>query len=255
MKMNTFMRRSGALLTTAGVAAALTMLTPVAADAAVHAQFAARGSANVDYTGPTVGGSCDLTSAPGSDDIETSIASFTHGTRHKAVNMDATFASSDNAADTVRVRGHVSADFTVKRKHKDLTSFDLGVGGSVKITHSVSGSHCSGSGVVLGEMAIQFTEHHKGYFYLTRDTKKPGSVSAFAMINAQTGKLVTLDVFEGSKSHQTSRALLKPGKYVVEIAEAGIQAGPGGIILKSAQGLSAKVARTIHLQGEFKRKH
>ncbi len=60
MKTNTFLRRSGAVLTSAGVAAALTLLTPIAADAAVHAQFAAQGSADATYTGPTVGGTCDL---------------------------------------------------------------------------------------------------------------------------------------------------------------------------------------------------
>jgi hypothetical protein len=249
------MRRSGALLTTAGVAAALTMLTPVAANAAVHAQYAAAAEAEANYTGPTIGGTCDLASAPGSDDIQTSISSFTHGTRHKAVNMDATFASSDNGGDTVRVRGHLSSDLTIKRRHKDLTSFDLGVGGSVKITHSVSGSACEAQGDVLGEMAIVFTEHHKGYFYLTRTTKKPGSIAEFVLVNTKNNKLVTLDIFSGSKSHETSRALLKPGKYAVELAVAGITTGTGGIILKSGTPVSAKVARTIHLQGEFKRKH
>ena len=104
-------------------------------------------------------------------------------------------------------------------------------------------------------MALAFTEHHKGYFSLTRTTKKPGSLSAFVLVNLKNGKVVTLDVFEGSKSHQTSRALLKPGKYGVELSEIGISAGGGGILLKSPEALSAKVARTIHLQGEFQRKH
>ena len=254
MTKSTFIRRSGAVLTSAGVTAALTLGMPLAANAAVHAQFAAAGQADADYTGPTIGGTCDLTSAPGTDNVQSSTSTFTHGTRHHAVNLDATFASSDNAADTVRVRGHVSSDLTVRRKHKDLTSFDFAAGGSVKITHALSGSNCAGSGSVFGEMAMAFTEHHKGYFYLTRSTKKPGSLSAFVLINLKNGKVVTLDVFEGSRSHQTSRALLKPGHYGVQLSEIGISAGGGGILLKSPEALSAKVARTIHLQGEFKRK-
>jgi hypothetical protein len=253
MTMSTLIRRSGAVLTSTCAAAALTLLTPVGAQAAVHGQYEAFGSANADYTGPTIGGDCNLSSAPGSDQVETATTSFTHGTRHKALNLDATFASSDNSADTVRIRGHVSSDLTIKRKHKDLTSFDLGVGGSVKITHSMSGSACRGSGAVVAETSIVFTEHHKGYFYFTRDTKKPNSVSEFILVNLKTNKLVTLDFYEGSKSHQTSRALLKPGKYAVELAEAGIVGGQLGLAAKSQ--LSAKVARTIHLQGEFKRKH
>ena len=103
-------------------------------------------------------------------------------------------------------------------------------------------------------MALAFTEHHKGYLSLTRSTKKPGSLSAFVLINLKNGKVVTLDVFEGSRSHQTSRTLLKPGHYGVQLSEIGISAGGGGILLKSPEALSAKVARTIHLQGEFKRK-
>ena len=253
MKTNTFLRRSGAVLTSAGVAAALTLMTPLAANAAVQAQFAAQGSADASYNGPTVGGTCEL--SDGDSDTQSSIAMFTHGTKHRSVNLDATFASSDNAADTVRVRGHVNADFTVRKKNRDLRSFELAVGGSIKVTHALGGSACDGSGFVDGAFILQFTEHHKGFFYLTRDTQKTGSVAELVLINLKNGKLVTLDIYAGGKSHSVSRALLKPGKYAVQIAQAGITTGTAGIILKSGQPVSAKVARTIHLQGEFKRKH
>jgi hypothetical protein len=252
MKKNAFLRRSGVVLTTAGVTAALTLGLPLAANAAVHAQFAAAASANADYTGPTIGGTCLLSS--GDDGTESSIATFTHGTKHRSVNLDATFASSDNAADTVRVRGHLNTDLTIRKQGKDLKSFDFAAGGSVKINHALSGSSCAGSGTVIGEMAIEFTEHHKGYFYLTRTTKKPGSIAVFALVNLENGKLVTLDLFQGTRSKSTSRALLKPGHYGVELSEIGISAGTGGIILKSPEARSAKVARTIHLLAEFKRK-
>ena len=253
MNINMLARRSGAVLTSAGVAAALTLMTPVAADAAVQAQFAAQGSADATYDGPTIGGTCDLTD--GDDSTESSVADLTHGTKHRSVNLDATFASSDNPADTVRVRGHASADFTVKKKNRDLTSFGLAVGGTVKVTHAMGGSACDGSGFVAGAFILQFTEHHKGYLYLTRSTKKAGSIAEIVLVNLDNDKLETLDIYQGGRSHQTSRALLKPGRYAVQIAQAGISTDTSGIILKSGRPVSAKIARTIHLQGEFKRTH
>jgi|tagenome__1003787_1003787.scaffolds.fasta_scaffold20648497_1 hypothetical protein len=246
-------RRSGAVLTSVAVAAALTILAPSAAQAGVHAQFAAAGQASANYTGPTVGGQCNL--ASGDSSVESSIATFSHGTKSRSASVDATFASTDNAADTVRVQGHVNTSLNVKRRGKDLASFNLGVGGTVKVSHALTNSNCAGSGAVLGEMAFQFTEHHKGWFYLTRDTKKPGSISEFVLINLNSGKLVTLDLFEGTKSHSVSRALLKPGNYGIELAEAGIMGGgSGGIALKS-QARVSKIARSITLLGEFKPKH
>jgi hypothetical protein len=251
--MHTLARRSGAAVTAGAAAAALTLLSPVAAHAAVNSEFAALGTADANYTGPTLGGSCALTSAPGTDSPESSIATFTHGTKHRSVDLDATFASSDNPADTVRVRGHSEADFTIDKGGKDLKSFALAVGASVKITHSMGGSSCDGEGFTGAAFALQFTEHHKGHIFLTRDTKKPGSVSEFVLFNATSGKLVTLDLYAGTKSHATSRALLKPGTYIVEFAQAGISTGTAGLILKSGQPVSRKIARTIHLSGVFKR--
>ncbi len=143
----------------------------------------------------------------------------------------------------------------MKKKGRDLKSFGLAVGGSIKVTHAMGGSACDGSGFIAGAFIIEFTEHHKGYFYLTRDTKKPGSIAEIVLVNLNTEKLETLDIYSGGKSHQTSRALLKPGHYAVEIAQAGISTDTSGIILKSGRPVSAKVARTIHLQGEFKAKH
>ena len=117
----------------------------------------------------------------------------------------------------------------------------------------MAGSACDGDGFAGAAFTIEFTEHHKGYLYLTRDTKKPGSVSEFVLVNENSGKLVTLDLYSGGKSHATSRALLKPGKYVVEFAIAGISTGTAGIVLKSGEPVSAKVERTIHFSGLFKR--
>lgn len=255
MKLTLRTRRTSAVLTSAAVAAALTLLSPGAAHASVQAMFGAAANADADYTGPTIGGACTLSSAPGSDTVNSSTATFGRGTRSRSIDLDATFASSDNPADTVRVRGHVSSTLTVRKKHRDLTSFDMATGGSIRFTHPLTNSNCAGSGVVLGQMQMAFSEHHKGWFYLTRDTKKPGSVVEFVLVNLKNGKLVTLDFFAGTHSHSTSRALLKPGRYGVELGVEGIEAGSAGFSLKSAQPRSSKIAKTLTLHGEFKRTH
>ncbi len=243
-------RRVLAVTASTGLAVALAWLPAGGANAKVVGTYEAVGQANANYTGPTIGGTCDL--ILGDDNPASPTASFSHGTKRRSINLDATFASSDNAADTVRVRGHAASALTLKKRHRDLASFNLGVGGAVKVTHSTSGSTCDGQGSVLAEVTIQFTEHKKGFFTLTRDTKKRGSVEEFILINLKNNKLVTLDFFEGTHSHATSRALLKPGKYAVE-AVAGITGGEGGGILKS-QPRSTRTALTLSLHGVFKPK-
>ncbi|HET8664303.1 MAG TPA: hypothetical protein VFM08_08315 [Nocardioides sp.] len=252
MATSTLARRSGAAVTGAAVAAALTLLTPVPAHAQVATQFAAQGSASADYTGASPTGTCDVT-VPDADEVTSGIATFSRGTKHRSMDLDATFASSDNPADTVRVRAHSGADLTIKKKNRDLKAFDLAVGGSVKITHSMANSSCQGQGFAGAIFQIKFTEHHKGRLFLTRDTTKRHSISEFLLLNADNGKLVTLDLFSGDQSHATFRAKLKPGKYIVQFAVAGISTGTEGIVLKSGAPVSAKIARTVHLSGLFKR--
>jgi hypothetical protein len=104
---------------------------------------------------------------------------------------------------------------------------------------------------VLGATMIEFTEHKKGYFYLTRDTKKPNSISECIIVNESTGKLVTLDLYSGDQSHETSRALMKPGTYEIFETEAGLSIDGSGLMLKSAP-RAAKAKLTVHLSGEFK---
>jgi hypothetical protein len=251
MTMSTLVRRSGAVLTSAGVAAALTLLSPGAAHAAVQAQFVAVGQASASYNGPTSGGTCNLTSPVGSNNVESTTAAFQHGTKSRSVNLDATWASSDNSSDTVRVQGHVRSTLDVERRNsRDLKSFDLGVGGTVKINHSMAGSACSAQGAVFGATIIAFTEHKKGVLTLTRDTRKPGSILVFQVVDLTSGKAVTVDLFQGPKSHSVSRAVLKPGQYAIEPAQAGITAGGNGSIFKSAP-RTTQTALTIHLQGTF----
>jgi hypothetical protein len=241
--------RSVALLAIAGAAAALTLVPSAGAQAAVQAQYAATGDANANYIGPTSGGTCDRTS--GDDGPIGQIRTFGHGTRTSSVDLSATFTSSDNSTDKVKVKGHVDTSLTIKRKHSDLSSFALSAGGSLKITHTVAGSACQGSGQVVANLPeLAFTEHKKGTIYLTRDTKKPNSFTEFILLNANTGSAVALDVFQGTRSHVTYRATLKPGTYVVQQTLAGLAIGSTGI-LKSAS-LTKRAAQTVHLQGQFK---
>jgi hypothetical protein len=245
MTSTTLLRRSVAGLAGAGVTAALT-LVPTGAHAAVHAKYDAEGDAQATFA--TSGGSCTLTS--GNADPVSSGVAFTHGTKHQSVDLDATFTNSLNSADTVRVRGHGDSALTLRKKHNDLTAFDLSVGGSIKITHSVSGSQCEASGAVFGEMSAEFSEHKKGWMTITRTTKKPGSASIYSLVDVTRNKPVAEEIFEGGHSKEVVRALLKPGKYVIEEAEAGIVAGEGNAIFAKT-GRRSTVAQTVHISGSF----
>jgi hypothetical protein len=241
--------RSVALLAIAGAAAALTLVPSAGAQAAVQAEYAATGDANANYIGPTSGGTCDRTS--GDDGPIGQIRTFGHGTRTSSVDLSATFTSSDNSSDQVKMKGHIDTSLTLKRKHNDLSAFAITAGGSLKVTHTVAGSACRGQAAVIANVLdVEFTEHHKGWLYLTRDTKKPNSFDEFILVNETTGSAVALDVFQGTKSHVTSRALLKKGTYVIEETAAGLAIGSAGI-LKSAS-LTKKAAQTVHLKGQFK---
>jgi hypothetical protein len=246
---STLFRRSVAVLATAGATVSLALLPAGGAHAVVKGMYAAGANADAQFVG-SGGGSCDVV-VPGSDDPISPIHQFSHGTRHASVDLDATFVNSLDSTDSVRVKGHADTSLTLHRTHGDLTSFALGVGGNLSVQHSVAGSECQASGSVLGEMQVFFSEHKKGYLYVTRDTKKADSVSEFILVNAETDKLVTLDVYAGDQSHDTSRALLKPGKYEIIETEAGLSIGGSGILLRSAP-REAKAKATVHLSGEFK---
>jgi hypothetical protein len=247
-----FVRRSVAVLASTGAAAALALIPAGGAHAQVKTEYIGIGQAEASFVG-TGGGNCDLSSAPGSNEVEGSPVTFSHGTKHVSADLKATFTNSLNTSDTVTVKGHVDSTLTVKRQpNKDLSSFDLTAGGSVKITHSVIPSQCHGSGLMAGliEGAI-FTEHKKGYFYFTRDTKKPNAETEFILLNEKTDQEVAFDIYIGGASHATSRALLKPGTYALEETITAVTGGGGTLAGKSAQ-RSTKVTQTAELNGQFK---
>lgn len=244
------LHRSVALLASAGATAALTLAPAAGAHASVKAEYAAAGQSEATYRGPTSGGNCDLSSGE-SDPVGQIHTNFSHGTKHSSVDLSATFTSSDNSADQVKAKGHIDTSMTLKRKHGDLSAFAITAGGSLSVTHTMAGSACVGRASVVAEVPqVLFTETKKGYLYITRDTKKPNSFSELILINLKTNSLVALDVFSGTKSHVTSRALLKPGNYEIEESGAGLAIGNAGIFKSAA--LSKKAAQTVHLQGQFK---
>jgi hypothetical protein len=242
------LHRTVALLASAGATAALTLVPNAGAYAAVQGLYIAGGNAGADFVG-SGGGTCDVTS--GSDSVQTGIRSFDHGTKRASADLRATFTNSLDPSDKVTVKGHVDSSLTLKKKHNDLSTFALTVGGTIAVNHTVTGSQCRGSGQVFGATQVAFTEHKKGWLYLTRDTKKPNSFVEFILINTRTGQAVALDFFQGSRSHVTTRARLKPGTYEVSQNEAGLAIGAGGILMKS-QALSARAAQTVHLTAQFK---
>jgi hypothetical protein len=251
MTSSTFLRRSAAVLVSTGAAAALA-LAPSAAHAGVSFAYLAAGNASASDTSSD-GSTCSLTSAPGSDSVETGTTTFSHGTKHKSVALDATFADELTPSDSVRVKGHLDSKLTLVKRHHDLRSFALEANGSIKISHSISGSACSAQGsVAAGFESATFTEHKKGTLTLTRGTNKPGSIAIIALVDLTRNKAVVVDLFEGSHSKGVSHVALKPGTYAIEECEIGLQAG-GEVILKSPQ-RTTKKTMDLSLTGEFKAK-
>lgn len=236
----------------AGLAAAVAWLPAGSAVAGVQAQYAAQGQSSADYVG-SGGGTCDLTS--GVENPQTTPKTFSDGTKKASVALDTVYTNSLNAGDTVHVKGHVDTKLSIDKRGKDLKTFDFGSGGSLKIEHSISTSDCAGNGALFGVAIVQFTEHKKGWFYLTRDTTKPNSVSIFVLINLKNGNLKTLDYYAGDKSHATSRALLKPGKYAIAQTQVGLVLSDNGAFLKAGAPAKRALSLTTTLHGEFKPKN
>jgi hypothetical protein len=253
MTMHTLLRRSGAVLTGLGVTAALTLITTTDAQAAVHGEYGAIGSSFASYNGPTIGGTCNLTS--GDSSPESDIANFSHGTRKRSVSLNTVYTASDNLSDTTHVQGHIDTSLTLARRGKDLRSFELTAGGKLSVSHSVGGSHCRAGGSVIGATQVVFTEHKKGWFYLSHDSKKPNSALTAVIFNADTGKVVTVSFFEGTASHETTRALLKPGRYVLIETQAGLAINSGGILAAKGGPSSRTVHHSMSIRGEFKPLH
>lgn len=254
----TSLRRALAAAVTAGATAAFTVLPAGGAHAAVRGDFGALAQSSATYTGTTSGGTCDLVhgdAGPTSPEVM-----FNRGTKHRSVDLDATYASSDDpTGDRVRLQGHLDSALTIHRNRRDLTSFDLSAGGTISARHSMSHSSCQGSATMLAGMSLQFTEHRTGWFYLTHTTVKPNSVIVATVYNVKNDAQVAFIEFAGGRSHLTSRAKLKPGSYAVGLAFIGFGIGAQGPIGPARAALAdpaaasrTRAALTTSLTGVFK---
>jgi hypothetical protein len=247
MQTSLILRRSVAVLASAGATAALALIPSTAAHASVKAEFQAQGDANAQYVGPTPLGSCDLTSGDG--EPESSGVTFHHGTKHQAVNLGATFTSSDNSADKVRIKGHVKSALTIKRKGGGLSALELSADAAVTVTNTVSGSACKGTGAAFGIVPlVTFTESKKGTLNIAYTSSKPNALLAFAVYSFKTELPVVEVVNVGSHTHGTASVTLKPGKYAVAQTEAGVFSGS---IFGKRASLSHKVAKTVDIKAVF----
>jgi hypothetical protein len=241
------MRRSVALLASAGVTTAIALLPSTAAHAIGEPTLGAEGNAHARYVGPTSGGACNQVS--GTDDVNSPGVTFHHGTKHQSVNLGATFASSDNSTDRVKVKGHVNTALTIKRKGGALSSLDFTAQAAVTITNTESGSACKGSGSVFGAIPVlNFTESKKGHLNIAFATSKPEALVEFLVFSYKTDLPVTEIVNVGDHTHGTAQILLKPGKYAV--AESEIGAFGGDLLGKSAS-LRHKTAQAVEVKATF----
>jgi hypothetical protein len=247
MQTSLILRRSVAVLASAGATTALALIPSTAAHAGVKAQFVAVGQANASYVGPTVGGTCPATS--GSSTSSSSGVTFRHGTRRQAANLSATFTSSDNSADQVKIKGHVKSALTIKRKSGGLKSLDFTADASVTVTNTVSGSACKGTGVTYGNIPLMsFTEKKKGQLSVTYKASKANALIEFIVFSYKTEQPVLELVNVGSNTHGTAQITLKPGKYAIGETEIGAYSG---LVFAKNASLSHKTARTVELTASF----
>lgn len=247
MNSSSIFRRSVAVLGSAGAAAALALIPSTAAHASVKAEFVAEGQAGANYVGPTVGGSCTLTS--GATTTQSSGVTFHNGTRRQAVNVGATFTSSDNSADKVKVKGHVKSALSITRKGGSLSSLDLNADAAVTITHTVSGSACQGSGAAFGVVPLlNFTESKKGRLDISYKSSQPQALLAIAVFSYKTQQAVLQVVNVGDHTQGTAHVTLKPGKYAVAQTEVGVFSG---ILFAKRATLSQKVAKSVDIKATF----
>jgi hypothetical protein len=241
------LRRPVALLASAGVTTAIALLPSASAHAISEPTLEAAGNANAQYVGPTSGGSCDETS--GDDDVTSPGVSFHHGTKHQSVNLGATFTSSDNSADQVKVKGHVTTALTIKRKGGGLSSLDFTAQAAVTISHTESGSACRGSGDMFGAIPLMnFSESKKGHLNIAYASSKPSALIEFLVFSYKTDEPVTEIVNVGDHTHGTAQVLLKPGKYAVAESEIGAF---GGQLLGKSASLRHKTAKTVEVKATF----
>jgi hypothetical protein len=200
-------RRALAISATGALASALAWLPASPASAAVSATFGVVGQASTSS-------SCSLTSSPGSDSPTSGISHFSSGTKSHSVNLDASFANTGDATDTVNMIGHYSASMNIVKKGGNLDSMSMKGSGSVSIDASKgNATACAPEALVAGETTpFTFTETSPGWFYVSRHTV-PKSGLAAAVVEDADGNAVVLDIVQGNASDGLLRGFSKPGSF------------------------------------------
>jgi hypothetical protein len=238
-------RRSVAVLASAGAAAALALIPASGAHAGVAANFEAIGQAGASFTG-SGSGDCNLSS--GDSSVTSNPVAFGRGSKSRSVNLSATFTNTLDSGDRVKVKGNIKSTLTLKRQGGGLKSLDLTANGAIRITHTTIGSHCTPTAVLLGEIpTATFTESKKGTLKVTY-VGKPNSLVEFLVVNVKTGQSVLETVDVGTHTHGSASVSLKPGKYAIGESAAGMFSG--AIFGKSAS-LSQKTSADVAVHAVF----
>jgi len=246
------LKRSAALLATTASAAALTLIPASQAQALGPSGFVVSGNASADWTG-SGGGSCTLTSSPGSDEVSTTPVNFQHGTRSRTLDMAATFTNSLDSTDRVKVKGHMKSTLTLRKYgNGDFRLLDLAASASLTTTHTVTGSHCAGSGSIgSGMLTKPFKVSKRGKLAVSYQASNPQAIIEVVVVKASNGRsVVTLESF-GSHLKGSVGATLKPGQYVLLGAAVGVSTGQSGIA--KATTLRQSTSNDLHLRMAFNR--
>ena len=187
------------------------------ASASVLFQFGADGDATTNVE-------CPLSS--GDDSVKSTTGLLTHGTKHRAIALDATFTATGDATDQVHATGQYAGDVAVTKTGSHLASVTVSGHGSVSVDRSKKPavSDCDVNAVVSVGVEMEFTEGKKGWLYLERSTvSHPGAVDV-AVEPASTKTPVFFELYQGGSSHTSARGFVKPGDYDATLA-VGLTAG------------------------------
>lgn len=216
------LRRALAVSACGGLTSALTWLPAGPAAASVASTFEAQTDASSQFTG-TASASCDLTS--GEDNVASTQALFSSGTRTRSVSLDATFTNNTDPSDVTRATGQFTGSMSVSEKHGDLTGFRLHGSGTASVSRAKgNASQCATDGFLGIQGSTEFTERRPGWLYVTRSTGPSAEAAMFAT-NERTKETVLFEEFVGGTSRETQRAFLTADTYNASELFVGIDSG------------------------------
>jgi hypothetical protein len=241
------LRRTFAASASGGLVAALAWLPAGPAAANVINEFFATADGNSTYTGLGVF-DCNLTA--GTDNPESTHATFSSGSRTRQVNLDQTYTSTANSSDVTTVSGHYGGTLSVSKHHGNLAGFKMSATGHALISRALgNASQCETSAFLAVEAQTEFTEAKPGWLYVSRDTRR-STETIFVAVNEADSQPVLFDTYFGGESRATARGFMTPGTYAVPEWRVALIVGQGGA-LKSAGGSVQRASLANHMTGRF----